>query len=70
MFEKTMWFITIPTTLLQIFCKIILNSRVRTKSIIVPDDNFPAQIAGMGEDEVRMHSDCYGRLPGHNQIRV
>ena len=31
---------TLPTTLLQTFCKIILNSKVIIKSIIDPDDNF------------------------------
>ena len=31
---------TLPTSLLQIFCKIILNSKVIVKSIIDPDDNF------------------------------
>ena len=32
---------TLPTTLLQIFCKIIPNSKVIVKSIIAPDNNFP-----------------------------
>ena len=32
---------TLPTTLLQIFCKIIPNSKDIVKSIIAPDDNFP-----------------------------
>ena len=31
---------TLTTTLLQIFCKIILNSEVIVKSILNPDDNF------------------------------
>ena len=31
---------TLPTTLLQIFCKIIPNSKDIVKSIIAPDDNF------------------------------
>ena len=29
-----------PTNLLQIFCKIILNSKVIVKGIIDPDDTF------------------------------
>ena len=33
-------FMIMPTTLLQIFCKIILNYKVIIKSIIDPDDNF------------------------------
>ena len=35
-----MLFRTLPTTLLQIFSKIILNSKVSVKSILDPDDNF------------------------------
>ena len=31
---------TLPTTLIQIFCKIIFNSKVIVKSIIDADDNF------------------------------
>ena len=38
-FEGEMLIRTLPTTLLQIFCKIILNSKVIVKSIIDPDDN-------------------------------
>ena len=30
----------LPTTLLQIFCEVILNRKVIVKSITVPDDNF------------------------------
>ena len=39
-FEGEMLIRTLSTTLLQIFCKIILNSEVIVKSIIDPDDNF------------------------------
>ena len=35
-----MVFRTIPKTFLQIFCKIMLNSRVIIKSIKDADDNF------------------------------
>ena len=38
-FEGGLLFRIMPTTLLQIFCKIILNSKVIIKSIIDPDDN-------------------------------
>ena len=31
---------TLPTTLLQISCKTIPNSKVIVKNIIAPDDNF------------------------------
>ena len=31
---------TIPTTILQIFCKIILNYKDIVKNVIVPDDNY------------------------------
>ena len=39
-FEGGMLIRILPTTPLQIFCKIILNSQVIVKSIIGPDDNF------------------------------
>ena len=39
-FDGEMSFIIIPTTLLQIFKKIILNFIVIVKSIFDPDDNF------------------------------
>ena len=39
-FEGEMWIRTLPTTLLQIFLKIIPNSEVIVKSVIAPDDNF------------------------------
>ena len=39
-FEGEMFIRTIPTTLLQIFCKIILDFQVNFISIIYPDDNF------------------------------
>ena len=39
-FEGMIFYRTIPTTLLQIFCKIILNSKVIVKSIVVPDGNW------------------------------
>ena len=35
-----MLFRIMPTTILQIVCKIILNSKVIIKSIKDPDDNF------------------------------
>ena len=35
-----MSFITWPTNLLQIFCKIILNPTVIVESIFNPDNNF------------------------------
>ena len=38
---------TPPTTLLQICCEIINNSRVIIKNIIDPDDNFSSQLLGM-----------------------
>ena len=37
----------LPTPLLQIFCEVILNSKVIVKSIEDPDDNFKG-IAVMG----------------------
>ena len=40
MFQGGMLIRTLPTTLLQIFCKIILNSQVIIKSIIDPDNNL------------------------------
>ena len=40
MFQEGMLIRTSPTTLLQIFCKIILNSQVIVKSIIDPDNNL------------------------------
>ena len=39
-FEEGMSLRTLPTTLLQIFRKIIFNSKVIAKSIKDPDDNF------------------------------
>ena len=39
-FQGEMLFRTLPTTLLQIFCKIILNSKVIVKRIFDPDDTF------------------------------
>ena len=39
-FEGEMLIRTLPTTFLQIFSKIILNSKVSVKSILDPDDNF------------------------------
>ena len=39
-FEGGMLIRTLPATFLQIFCKIILNSKVIVKNIIDPDDNF------------------------------
>ena len=39
-FEGELLIRTLPTTLLQIFCKISCNSKVIVKSIIDPDDNF------------------------------
>ena len=39
-FEGEMLFRTSQTTLLQMFYKIFLNSKVIIKSIIDPDDNF------------------------------
>ena len=39
-FEGEMLIRTLPTTLLQIFCKRIPNSEDINKSVIVPDDNF------------------------------
>ena len=39
-FEGEMLTKTLPTTLLQIFCKIIPKSKVIVKSITDPDDNF------------------------------
>ena len=38
---------TKPTTLLQIFCKMILISKVIVKSILDPDDNFCMSINGL-----------------------
>ena len=38
-FEEGMFLKTFSTTLLQIFCKISINSKVIIKSIIDPDDN-------------------------------
>ena len=39
-FEGEMLIRTLPTTLLQIYCKIIPNSDVIVKSVIAPDDTF------------------------------
>ena len=39
-FDAEMSIRTLPTTLLQIFCKIILISKVIIKSIIDADDNI------------------------------
>ena len=39
-FEGEMFIRTLPITLLQIFCKIIFNSKVIVKSIIDPDYDF------------------------------
>ena len=39
-YEGEMLFQTSPATLLQIFCKIILNFQVIVRSIGGPDDNF------------------------------
>ena len=39
-FKAEMFIGALSPTLLQIFCKIILNSKVIVKSIIDPDDNF------------------------------
>ena len=40
LFEGEMLFRTLPITLLQIFSKIILNSKISAKSILDPDDNL------------------------------
>ena len=40
LFEAEMLIRTLPTTLLQIFRKIIVNSKVIEKSIKDPDDNL------------------------------
>ena len=40
MFEGEMLIITLSTTLLEIFCKIILNFQVIVKSFTDPKDNF------------------------------
>ena len=39
-FDREMSITTLPTTLLQIVCKTILNFKVIAKSTIDPDDNF------------------------------
>ena len=39
-FDGEMSVRTVPTTLLQIFCKTILTFKVIVKGIIDPDDNF------------------------------
>ena len=39
-FDEEMSIRTLPTTLLQIFCKVILNFRVIVKSITDPDENL------------------------------
>ena len=39
-FEREMLIITKPTTLLQIFCEHMLNSKGIFKSVIVPDDTL------------------------------
>ena len=39
-FEGEILIRILPTTLLQIFCKIILYSKVINKSMVHPDDNF------------------------------
>ena len=38
-FEEEMLMKTLPTALLQLFCKIFLNLKVIVQSIIDPDDN-------------------------------
>ena len=40
MFEGEMLVRILPTTLLQLFCKIILNFQVIVKSILNPDNNL------------------------------
>ena len=40
LFDGEMLIRTLPTTLLQIFCNIILNSKVIDENILDPDDNF------------------------------
>ena len=40
LFEGEMLFRTLPISLLQIFSKIILNSKDSAKGILDPDDNF------------------------------
>ena len=39
-FEGEMLSRTLPTTLLHIFCEVILDSKAFIKSIEYPDDNF------------------------------
>ena len=39
-FDGEMIIRTLPATLLQVFCKNILNSKIVVKSISGPDDNF------------------------------
>ena len=47
-FEGEMFFKTFPTLLLQIFCKITLNSNVIHKSIIDPEDKSKNSEVSMG----------------------
>ena len=46
-FEGEMLIRILPTTLLQIFCKIILISQAIVKSIENPDDNFLEEFLSM-----------------------
>ena len=46
-FEEEILMGTFPTTLLQIFCEIILNSHIIVKSVLDPDDNFTRSIYGL-----------------------
>ena len=58
---------TLPTTLLQILCKIILISKVITKSILDPDDDF------LMNSEVWVNGDVLAsekRLIGDHSARI
>ena len=59
LFEWEMLIRTLPTTLLQIFCKIILNSKIIVQSILDPDDNSwmnSLSINGWTQPEPEQHS--------------
>ena len=40
MFDGELLIRILPTSFFQVFCKIILISKIIVKSIMIPDDNF------------------------------
>ena len=46
-FEGEMYIISLPTTLIQIFYKYVLNFQVIIKSFNDPDDNFKSKYSAL-----------------------